>query len=167
MRKTIIFFCMFLFVLSCKKNRDNMIDISGNVKNAINNQSVAGVQVVLEVKELGGNSFSNTFTEIGSNSTDALGNYGFSFENRNAIEYRLKFSSDNYFSKITSINPDDLDLVDANVYDESIYSWSYLKVNISNTFPFNAADQITLNFNNMVVDNPGPGSCLTNIISVK
>ena len=143
-----------------------MIDISGNVKNAINNQSVAGVQVVLEVKELGGNSFSNTFTEIGSNSTDALGNYGFSFENRNAIEYRLKFSSDNYFSKITSINPDDLDLVDANVYDESIYSWSYLKVNISNTFPFNAADQITLNFNNMVVDNPGPGSCLTNIISL-
>ena len=166
MRIVITVFCLFFLLLSCKKNRDNMIDISGTVKNAINDQPIAGVQAVLEVKEMGGNSYSNSFSEIGISLTDTYGQFDFEFENRNAIEYRLTFNSDNYISKTTSINPDDLDLAEVNVYNQEIYSWSYLKVNISNSSPFNAADQIILNFNNMIVESSGPGSCLTNIISL-
>ena len=143
-----------------------MIDVSGNVKNAINNQTIAGVQVILEVKEFGGNSFSNSFSEIETTLTDATGAYDITFENRNAIEYRLIFNADNYFSKTISINPDDLDLVELNKYDEKIFSWSYLKINITNSSPFNAMDQLILNFNNMVIEDPGPGSCLINIISL-
>ena len=56
MRDKIFILCLLFLILSCKKNRDNMIDISGNVTNTINNQPIEGVQVLLEVKELGGTS---------------------------------------------------------------------------------------------------------------
>ena len=61
MRSIYLVIPFFFIIASCNKNRDNIIDITGNVKNAINNQSAAGVQVKLEVKDLGGNSFSNSF----------------------------------------------------------------------------------------------------------
>ena len=166
MRSIYLVIPLLFIIASCNKNRDNIIDITGNVKNAINNQSAAGVQVKLEVKDLGGNSFSNSFSEIETTITDLYGEYEFSFENRNAIEYRLIYSSDNYFSQTISINPDDLDLAELNVYDQEVFSSSYIIVNINNSTPFNSSDQFTLNFNEMVAENPGPGSCLTNIISL-
>lgn len=166
MRFNLLLIGLIFLSISCNKNRDNMLDISGNVLNAMNQQPIEGIEVSLEVKDLGGSSFSNSFTQIETTFTGTYGDFEFSFENRNAIEYRLIFSSDIYYSKTISINPDDLDLENINKFDEEIYSRSYLRVNVANVNPFNSADQFALNFNNLIAESPGPGSCLTNIVSL-
>ena len=158
---------IFIFiVVSCKRNKDNMIDISGNVIHAITDQNIGDVQVLLEFKGFGGSSYSNTYTEIETTTTHQNGTYSFSFENRNAIEFRIKFSIENFYSEETTINPDDLDLTDINIYDKKLNSRSYMILNINNSFPQNNQDQIVFNFNDFIFQDPGPGSCFSNIISL-
>ena len=150
-------------IFSCKKNSDNTIDVSGFVTDRINSFPIENVDVLLEVKDVGGTTFSNTFTQIETAKTNANGAYEFSFQNRNALEYRFTFSKDSYFSDQTLMNPDLLFVDQVNTIDFDIYSSSYLLLNLKNNSPFNANDQVILNADliSSVV-----GSCFTNIVTM-
>ena len=58
-------------IFSCKKNSDNTIDVSGFVTDRINSFPIENVDVLLEVKDVGGTTFSNTFTQIETAKTNA------------------------------------------------------------------------------------------------
>ncbi len=163
--RVFILLCI-ISILSCKRNKDNMIDISGTVKNKISNNNIGDVQAILEFKEFGGTSYSNSYSEIETTTTHQNGTYSFIFENRNAIEFRIKFSNEQFYSEEIIINPDDLDITDINIHDITMYSKSYLILNINNSNPFNNQDQLVLNFNNLISIPSGPGACFSNIISL-
>ena len=150
-------------IFSCKKNADNTIDVSGFVTDRINSLPIENVDVLLEVKDVGGTTFSNTFNQIETAKTNTNGAYEFSFQNRNALEYRFTFSKDGYFSDQTLMNPDLLFVDQVNTIDFDIYSSSYLLLNLKNNSPFNANDQVILTADliSSVV-----GSCFTNILTM-
>ena len=77
MRFNLLLIGLIFLSISCKKNRDNMLDISGNVLNAMNQQPIEGIEVSLEVKDLGGSSFSNSFTQIETTFTGTYGDFEF------------------------------------------------------------------------------------------
>jgi len=153
----------FLSFFSCKKNSDNMIDLSGTISDKINSFPIEGVNVLLEIKPFGGSSFSNSFDEITTTETNTNGEYLFSFQNSNAVEYRLTFTKQGCFSEQIVINPDQLSISDNNVIDATLYSSSYLVLNITNNTPFNNDDQITLN---TTLIGANVGSCFNNIVTM-
>ena len=153
----------FLSFFSCKKNSDNMIDLSGTISDKINSFPIEGVNVLLEIKPFGGSSFSNSYDEITTTETNTNGEYLFSFQNSNAVEYRLTFTKQGCFSEQIVINPDQLSISDNNVIDATLYSSSYLVLNITNNTPFNNDDQITLN---TTLIGANVGSCFNNIVTM-
>jgi hypothetical protein len=163
MYKICIIMLCFLSFFSCKKNSDNMIDLSGTISDKINSFPIEGVNVLLEIKPFGGSSFSNSFDEITTTETNTNGEYLFSFQNSNAVEYRLTFTKQGCFSEQIVINPDQLSISDNNVIDATLYSSSYLVLNITNNTPFNNDDQITLN---TTLIGANVGSCFNNIVTM-
>ncbi|MDG2369392.1 MAG: hypothetical protein P8M12_02005 [Flavobacteriales bacterium] len=140
-----------------------MIDLSGTISDKINSFPIEGVNVLLEIKPFGGSSFSNSFDEITTTETNTNGEYLFSFQNSNAVEYRLTFTKQGCFSEQIVINPDQLSISDNNVIDATLYSSSYLVLNITNNTPFNNDDQITLN---TTLIGANVGSCFNNIVTM-
>ena len=161
-RVSIMFLCLLMF-FSCKKNTDNTIDLTGLVTDKINSFPIDGVSVVLEIKPFGGNSFSNSFDEIETTNSNTNGEYHFAFQNSNAVEYRLTFSKQGYFSEQLLINPDQLSLSENNNINASIYSSSYLVLKVTNNSPFNNDDEIILN---TTLISSSVGSCFDGIITM-
>lgn len=163
MYKVCILTLCFLTFYSCKKNSDNMIDLTGSIYDEINSFPIEGVSVLLEIKPFGGNSFSNSFDEIAITETNLNGEYFFSFQNSNAVEYRLTFTKHGCFSEQIVINPDQLSISENNVINATLYSSSYLVLNITNNTPFNNEDEITLS---TTLIGANVGSCFNNIVTM-
>jgi|OM-RGC.v1.014300920 hypothetical protein len=163
MLRIVIFFLVFFLCFSCNKEADNIIEISGLIVDRINNSPINNVDILLEKKDFGGTTFSNSFDELETTTTNNYGEYEFSFQNSNTVEYRITVSKDGFFSDQTVINPDLLSLEQVNVFDFEIYSSSYLILNLINNSPFNNNDEIILNSDliSSVV-----GSCFTNVLSL-
>ena len=94
-------------IQSCNKGPINLT-IKGKVTDPNTGIGVANVLVELDVQELSGGTFSSGFKNIASMTTDASGNYSFTFERRNAAAYKLVLSEPTYFGTDREINPDDL-----------------------------------------------------------
>lgn len=158
-----VFFIGIFFCISCKKNTDTTIDIRGSVSDRINDLPIEGVSVLLEIKDFGGTTFTNSFSELATTLTNENGNYEISFQNSNAIEYRFTFSKLDHFSDQIIVNPDLLSINQLNTIDYDIYSSSYLILNISNSVPFNSNDELILGSE---LISSSVGSCFSNIISL-
>ena len=163
MLKKLLFFSVIFLFFSCRKNADTRIDVSGSISDRINNSLIDNVDVLLEVKDVGGTTFSNSFSTLETTKTNGNGSYEFSFQNRNALEYRLTFSKEGYFTDHKLINPDLLQVDQVNTIDFDIYSSCYLLLNLNNTFPFNGSDEIILNAD---LISSSVGSCFTNIVNM-
>ncbi len=135
------FFC---FINSCKK-KDALITIKGTVTNSGNQFGVSSVNVKIFSKELDNNTFSNSFKLLKSSTTDASGGYHFEFEYRNALEYKIEISSQNYFNYTNIINPDDLKVNETNTLNIELDPKSTLKLRIRNQIPQNNQDNIVFN----------------------
>ena len=74
--------------------------------------------------------------------TDEIGRFLFSFENRTAIAYRLKFAETNYFSSEVTVNADNLNT--ATPCDDSydLFSKAGFNVRVVNVNPFDGADNV-------------------------
>mgnify|MGYP001410096003 FL=1 len=77
---------------SCQKKSDNIIDISGVVSDKLSPLPIGQVDVLLEIKPFGGATFSNSFEELEVTQTNLSGEYNLSFQNSNAVEYRITYS---------------------------------------------------------------------------
>ena len=163
MNKIWIVILSLVMLSSCNKNNDNMIELTGVVSDEINSFPVDGVSVLLEINPFGGNSFSNSFEEIETTNTNLNGEYLFSFQNSNAVEYRLTFTKQGCFTEQLLINPDQLSLSENNNIDASIYSASYLVLNISNNLPYNNEDEII--FSTTLISS-NVGSCFDGIVTM-
>ena len=157
-----MFLCLMMF-FSCKKNTENMIDLTGVVSDEINSFPINGVSVLLEIKPFGGTSFSNSFDELETTITNTNGEYYFSFQNSNAVEYRLTFSKQGCFTEQLIINPDQLSLSENNNIDVSIFSSSYLILNVSNNLPFNNNDELILS---TTLISSNIGTCFNSIVTM-
>ena len=163
MNKILIVILSLVMLSSCNKNNDNMIELTGVVSDEINSSPVDGLSVLLEINPFGGNSFSNSFEEIETTNTNLNGEYLFSFQNSNAVEYRLTFTKQGCFTEQLLINPDQLSLSENNNIDASIYSASYLVLNISNNLPYNNDDEIV--FSTTLISS-NVGSCFDGIVTM-
>jgi hypothetical protein len=88
-----------LVFTTCKKEqKDFALEVSGTLKEGFSKQPVGSANVGLYVKEISGSIHSGMFRKIEETITDSEGNFKFSFNRGNSIEYRLDFNKEGYFS---------------------------------------------------------------------
>ena len=163
MSKNIVIACLFLLICSCQKKSDNIIDISGVVSDKLSPLPIGQVDVLLEIKPFGGATFSNSFEELEVTQTNLSGEYNLSFQNSNAVEYRITYSKLGCFSEQELINPDQLSLEDINFINATMYSSSYLVLNVVNSSPYNNNDELVLNTS---LESSSIGSCFNTIVTL-
>ena len=139
MNKFLLISFLAVLFFSCKKNEPITFTISGNVKD-INNNNLSGTTVTLKIQEISGGTFSQNFNILETKTTDASGNYSFTFDKSNASGYRIEVNKANYYTQTTTINPDDLSSEVANNYNYALNSMAWLKVRLYNS---NYADEVT------------------------
>lgn len=155
-----VFLCLAALP-GCKKNGPIEITINGTVKDAQTGSILSGATVRLSVKEVVNGTFSNSYHHIETQTTGSGGSFSFTFENRNASDYKIEVTKDLYFEYTTSINPEALSTSQANAHHARIYPKAWYSINIVNSNPYDAADEI-LYQNLNTGDFTGCTSCCTN-----
>jgi hypothetical protein len=116
-------FIIFIGFAGCKKDTITYT-ITGNVMDLSFNQHLAGATITVTTVMASSNSggITKTFT------TDANGNYSFSFERGKIESITLELSKDNYFGKTVSYTLDNLSFKQDNVVDFSCYAKAWVKM---------------------------------------
>lgn len=147
----IVFFAVLtIFLLLCTCNKDNNNKVYGLVTDLMQEQSIEGVDVRLEVNEVTSGSVNTTYKDIGFTKTDNKGSYLFEFESKMAITYRLSFSKEGYSPKTILINPSDVSA--EYEINPKMFKPSTLKIRVRNTSPFNEQDQLILRITSSMND---------------
>lgn len=153
-----------LFIFSCKKNKTELTHKIEGVtldSRAIAYPEVAGVNLLLEEKKLEGGVFNGAFVEVATTTSDQFGNYEFSFEKRNTVEYQLTATKPNFFPYQQALDPS---LIKPGLtYDKNVYlvPKAWVKTEIINEQPLDQSDEVTFKFANASFD----CDCCTNALT--
>lgn len=137
---------MFIIFLSCKRKEENIL-ILGQIYDYERNVPLQNVQVVLSGKKIESGSWSSNFSKLGSDITDAQGNYSIEIENTKASDFKIELTKDNYYFLSTEYKTDDISK-GKNVFNYRLHSIAYVKLFIKNSIPFSAQDFFTYNISN-------------------
>jgi hypothetical protein len=119
---------LLLMLYGCRKEKkDFMLDITGTLSEGFSNQPLEKAKVSLYVKEITGSMYSGMFRKKEETETDAQGNFSFRFDRGDAVEYRLEYSKDGYFSfeqdfDSNSLKPDKPFSTTAEIFTKSTVS---------------------------------------------
>ncbi|MFP5470398.1 MAG: carboxypeptidase-like regulatory domain-containing protein [Bacteroidia bacterium] len=138
-------FLAALFV-SCKKNKDITIVLSGNVNDQNFGKKVNGASVSISSKKIENGSYNTSYKPIATTTTDVNGNYTFTFTRETVIDYKLVVSKENYFTHEEIISPDDVSTENGNIANVSFIPQSWIKVHIANENPINSDDRVDFSF---------------------
>lgn len=142
LKVVLVIVCSALVLSSCRKQKNIEYSLKGNIVDPNGNTPVSGVQVKLLVNKLDGGNFNSAFETIASTTTNANGDYTFTFNRENATAYKITYSRQFHFGSELEINPDDLNEEVDNIYNFDMPSMAWLRIHISNTNPFDANDEI-------------------------
>lgn len=138
---TIIIF-LSLFFVTCKKNKDNIIEFQGNVTLSGSSAPAVGVTVKLQFQDVNNNTFSNVYRTAATAVTDNNGNFTMSFENPSALNYKWVLSSSSYFGFETNQDPSQISNSEINTKNFTISPVSYFSMRIKNDFMTSSSDSI-------------------------
>ena len=117
-------------LLSCKKGIADFT-LTGTITDQTFNAPLAGATVRLYATEAG----SLITSQIGSVTTDAQGNYSFTFP-RNKIEtYYLRIEKPNYFEEYVAIPFSSLSLEEVNIRNYAVKAKAWIKFHFTNSNP--------------------------------
>jgi len=132
----------------CNKDENGNLKIAGKVTDpkVIGGGEISGLTLTLLNNKLQGGTFSNTFDEIMSVTTDANGNYSFEFERENTIDYKIKGQREDYFPIDIIISPDNVDPGVTYTQNIQILPEAEISVRIFNETPESEEDKCTFQF---------------------
>lgn len=139
------FLLVALFV-SCKKNKEITIILSGNISDPNFNKKVSGASVTLLSKKVENGAYNTNYKTIATTTSDVNGNYSFTFTRETVIDYKLQISKENYFTHEEIISPDDISTENGNIIDISFIPQSWVRLKITNTNPYSANDRLDFSF---------------------
>jgi hypothetical protein len=155
MKKPFSILFTLLLLLSCKKDKQVTMVISGTVSDGINGGGLSGVSVALSYQKIENGVASTAFSTVGTYTTSSDGRYTFSFNKPSVIKYKLQLVRTNYFGITEEINPDNLSTEHENTLNYTMFPSATFTIFIDNTSPVNNNDQVA--YQNLSENN----SCLS------
>jgi hypothetical protein len=146
-------------ILSCNKEEQASISISGTVTDKYNGQAASGVSVEVSAQELSSGTYSSAYNRIFTTTTDASGNYSQTFDAPNAIEYKMEVSKSELHTSERIINPDSWSKTNNNLEDFTIAGKAWFRVHIKNVSPWDTLDRVVYQTN---ADHPECPACCNN-----
>ncbi len=143
MKQFIIFTLLLAVITGCKKKEENLtITMTGTVYDPQIGSSVSGASVKLSVQEVSSGTWSSNYNTLGTTTSGSGGEFSFTFDHRNAVDYRVEITKSGYFGSTVSINPEDLSTDNTYNATYNFYPQAWFQVNIKNAAPYDADDRI-------------------------
>lgn len=133
-------------LFSCKRKEEHIIVIGQTYDNE-QNIPLQNVKVVLYGKKIESGSWSTTYTKLGSDVTDAQGNYAIDIENIKASDFKIELDKDNYYPYSVEYKTDDISKGN-NVFNFGLHSIAFIKLFINNLNPATSQDLFTYRISN-------------------
>lgn len=129
---------------SCKKNREpEPVTFNGKVTNSITGLPVSGAKVIIKVQKSASNGvFNSGFSTLATTTTNSSGNYSVTVEPESPITYRISAEKSDFIASEIEIAAEDAPAGSTNNNHLSIDPSGWFRVNIKNTNPFDADDNI-------------------------
>ncbi len=128
---------------SCKKPPPKVhYTISGIISDPYQPGGLAGATTTLSVQEIEGGVWSSGYRTIGSATSPESGNYSFTFEKTNAVQYRIEVRKDAYFGQEVFIRSDALNPNETFVSHHHLHSKAWLKTDLRNISPVDSLDEL-------------------------
>lgn len=140
-------FAVLFFISACKKE-NNTITFEGKVTEFSGGGAVEGVSIIIEEKKLENGAIPINYSVLGTTTTDASGNYQFTFEKDRTIEVKISAELDDFYHEMVIRDIDDLSLVEVNIENFILRAKAIAKISIENNGVTDFGDEISL-----VVDN--------------
>lgn len=150
MKKTFIFICLLTLLFGQCRQKEFALGISGQLSDSVFGGAVGGVNMVLQMQKLEGGVFNATYQTLASTSSDANGNYEFSFERENVVDYRITTDKIGYLGDDFQIDPENLAPDDVFTFNIALIPKSTFDVHLFSMFPQNEFD--TIRFRNLAAD---------------
>jgi hypothetical protein len=153
-----------LILPACKKNKELQITIKGQVTHSTDGTPAAGIQVKFQYQGISNSTVTSAYTTLGSTTTDASGNYSYTFEKQAASKYRIQLNSSFHFAAESEEAADNFSATQDNIRNLNIAPLGWFSIRITNANPVNSSDQIIYQ-NNTEASNP-VGCCNNNAIAL-
>lgn len=132
-----------LVISGCRKEPEEIeLTVSGTVSDPFAGATLDGVDVRLAVNEVTAGIWNNSYVSLDQSTTSSDGRFSYTFEQRNAVDYRLRWSKDGYFDNETFIDPEDITTAMAYDQNYALYSKAWFKVQLVNSNPFDQSDYV-------------------------
>lgn len=135
-----------LFTAACKKNKDNTLVVSGNVRSGQTGLPLEGVSVSIEKKSVQGGTYSAAFITASSAISDGNGQFEITFPRENFSELRIAASKPGYLTRYFPLSPESLSPEAPYIAVLDVFEKSEVSVNISSTAPFDQGDKLNFTF---------------------
>lgn len=132
----ILFVLLGVFILSSCKPKGVEYTINGTVNDASFNEAAKLVKVFLYERATTG----FTYSLIEETTTDAIGNFSFTFPRKRALDYKIVLQKEEYFDNEMILTINDLKPNDAIQQNFSIYAHAWVKVRLKNESSANSYD---------------------------
>jgi hypothetical protein len=147
--KTLHWFLLVLLVISCRK-RETDVNISGRVYDPDLQQYIASATVILSGNGLQSGVYVPGFSHIATTTTDASGNFSFTFVRDKADMYRLVFKKDMYFEKTIEFSAAVFDSSSEHLENVQLRPSGLIQVHLKNAYPSDDDDLVVFYFTNCV-----------------
>lgn len=121
---------------SCNNKKENVF--YGNIIDVISGLPVADVDILIEMREVSSYGAVAAYETIGNTVSDSEGNFRFSCDAARAVNFRLSFSKQGYFTKTLIITP--VDVIGEYQASTAMGMVSHLMFTIQNVAPFSNDD---------------------------
>ena len=151
-----------IFFIQCKKkNETEPVTFSGNVSDNVQGIPVANATVKIKLQQSASNSvFNSGFNTVATTTTDGSGNYSVTFTPENPITYKVIVEKNLYYAKEVEISSDVVTSGSNTVTNFAINPIGWFKINIKNTNPTDAGDNILYQ---TTTETNGCSSCCNNL----
>lgn len=132
MGNRLLFFIIPLILFSCKE-KSPQFELSGHVEDAFLGSQLNGVKVTLFKQEVSNGVVNAFYVEETIGYSDANGLFQLKWSNQQVLSYKIKLEKENYYSKETIINPDELQLSTVNSKNYEMFAKSWLNLNVTSS----------------------------------
>ena len=148
--------------IGCKKT-PNIYKITGNVKHKSLGESLSGVKVYLDAKQIQNGTYNANFVNIKVTNTDASGGFSMEIEDSQVSDYRFRVSETGYYNIEEEVSVNKVHSTNGYTKNFELVKISWIELNVKNTMPQSVDDKITYRYSNIEVK--GRDCCNNNVVT--
>ncbi len=142
MKKLILILFGIIFIISCKKDEDKEITVTGEIKDPTG-AAISGVRVSLQGTILSGGTYNTGFSEMAYATTDAGGKYEIKTKWQVVSKYRIIAIKTNFFDYKTELTSNTIPAGESYTNNILVYPIAWIKLNVVNTSGCDSNDVIS------------------------